>query len=196
MTVTDAPETPDLILWLDMETLDLGPLTCPVVEAAFVLTDGAYKPVETADFIVWPEGGVDWETVPKFVVDMHTASGLRDLIDGYPALAVSLGTVELDVVSMLQRYGLYDVRIPYAGSGVAAFDRQIIAHRMPLLDKHLTYYPDPDVGVLRRTFRRWGLEWELPGEIPHRAMPDVRRSIEEATHYRDLLLELDRATPL
>lgn len=179
---------PDALLWTDLETTGLEP-DARLLEVGAILTDWNLDELETAAELVAhdvPPGDL-WERSHPTVRAMHDESGLwNDLADA-PEDALPLEEIDARLVDLLDRHGAETVAL--AGSGVGTFDRRLIDRDLPALSARLVYWPI-DAGVVRRFL---GLVAEIPPpEIPtegrpHRALPDARRSLDEARAYRDLI---------
>lgn len=164
-------------LFLDLETTGLRPDRCRIIECACILTGPDFVPLYEFE-----SGIVD---VAKHYLDpcwehtayqMHRANGLLELVRVF-------GTPESIV-----REGMYDFlskaigreRVNLAGNSVH-FDRSMLAERWPEVLGFLTHR-HLDVSSLRLVGKAAGAT--LP-EQPrtHRAMDDVRASIEELKYW-------------
>lgn len=187
----------DIILWLDLETTGAS-YAESIVEVGIVATDASpeLRPLDEFQSLVEPDadrwrylknGGFD----QREARDMHRASGLLDDIDRglrqgtLPTLIEAEGAI-LHFVRTVA--GTSTEHIPLAGSGVGHFDRQFIRRDWPKFDRRLTYWVY-DVGVMRRMLRLAGRSALEQGPIPHRALDDARRHVEEARYYLTNLKE-------
>jgi oligoribonuclease len=78
--------------------------------------------------------------------------------------------------------------IPLCGNSIGT-DRRFLQEYMPTLEEFL-HYRNVDVSTLKELTRRWYPEVleALPEKATaHRALDDIRESIEELQHYRDTL---------
>ena len=75
-------------------------------------------------------------------------------------------------------------RAPLCGSSIG-FDRRFIVPHMPRLNAYLNYR-NVDVSTPKELVERWypGVVEKLEKESTHRALDDIRESIEELRRYR------------
>jgi len=78
---------------------------------------------------------------------------------------------------------------PLCGNSIAT-DRGFLARDMPTLDAHL-HYRMIDVSSLKELARRWypRVYFAQPAKgLAHRALADIRESIQELAYYRQTML--------
>lgn len=170
------------LLWVDVETTDLDPAKCGILEFAATLTTSTLGVLDcyTATIPATPD---ELARMDDYVTAMHTGNGL--LADCASRQHRTVESVESDLLAMLDRHGVDTVAL--AGSGIASFDRPLIRARMPRLDSRLVYWP-VDVGVLRRTYQMWaGTSLvDANDQKTHRADDDLTCHLDEAAAFRDL----------
>jgi oligoribonuclease (3'-5' exoribonuclease) len=171
---------PRHICWIDLETTSLDPATTTVLEAFWEVTDWALTPVASGHGIT----SMQYIIADQFVLDMHERSGLAAACRAEPK-ADSIVYAMRDLYGALGRIG---EQVPLAGSGVAHFDRLVLAAQYPFIAKHLTYW-SLDLGPIRRLAEGTGHgDLALPaGDIAHRAEADVRRAQAEFRQWVDVL---------
>lgn len=184
------------LLWVDLETPGLpGPKNdytiVPIMEVAFLLTDFDLEPYEGYhEAIKMDRHTANILKGNDYVRDMHTKNGLiKDCI----ASSVTIEDAEREVIQMIQDRTSFDKgEIMLAGSGNAAFDRNVINQWMPELATWLAYYPF-DIGVDRRVTNilAKGDVINIPsasvgyGDAKvHRAWNDVQAHLEEANRKK------------
>ncbi|MDP9444714.1 MAG: oligoribonuclease, partial [Actinomycetota bacterium] len=171
----------DRLVWIDCEMtgLDLG--VDALVEVAVLVTDFELNVLgDGVDVVVKPSAAA-LEQMSDVVRAMHTASGLLDLLDAGLTLAEAEQQV-LDYVSAQVPAGW---RAPLAGNSVAT-DRAFLARDMPRIDA-LLHYRIVDVSSIKELVRRWypRVYYASPQKSgSHRALADIRESIEELRYYR------------
>jgi len=112
---------------------------------------------------------------------MHTESGLLEKIPQ----GVSLSEAEELVLHYLQGHTAAG-KSPLAGNSVG-MDRNFIARDMPRLNEYL-HYRTVDVSSIKELARRWypKVYFGAPKKTGnHRALGDIKDSIEELRYYRD-----------
>lgn len=170
------------LVWIDCEMtgLDLG--ADALVEIACLVTDGDLTVVgEGVDLVIKPPAEA-LETMPQIVRDMHTRSGLLDVLSS----GVTLAEAEAAVLAYL-REAIPDGRpAPLAGNSVGT-DRSFIDRDMPGLSEAL-HYRTVDVSTIKELARRWFPDAvrQAPAKAGgHRALADIKESIEELRYYRE-----------
>jgi oligoribonuclease len=115
---------------------------------------------------------------------MHTASGLLDeLADG-----TTIAEAEAAVLAYVQEWVRDPGKAPLAGNSVAT-DRGFLARDMEKLEQHL-HYRIIDVSSIKELARRWypRVYYNSPTKSGnHRALADIRESIEELKYYREAI---------
>ena len=173
----------DRLVWIDCEMTGLDVSRDQLVEIAVIVTDADLVELdEGVNIIIRPEDLSILDGMDDVVRDMHTSSGLLDLIPS----GVSLAEAEAEVLAYVQQHVPEARKAPLAGSSVYV-DRGFISRDMPGLDAHL-HYRLVDVSSIKELARRWYprsyfASPEKKGN--HRALGDIRDSIGELRYYRD-----------
>ncbi len=169
------------LVWIDCEMTGLSIENDALLEIAVLVTD--------ADLTILGEGiNVVIATTPEklagmsdYVRKMHTDSGLITQIPH----GVSLEVAQSQIMIYLMQYAPEPGKSPLAGNSVG-FDRNFIARDLPQLDAHL-HYRIVDVSSIKELARRWHPKAFLAAPKKsgnHRALGDIRDSIEELKYYR------------
>ena len=176
------PERNDRMVWIDCEMtgLDLG--RDALVEVAALVTDAELNVLgDGVDVVIRPPDDA-LAGMPDVVREMHTASGLLD--------ELADGTTLLEAQELLLAYVRAHVptprKAPLAGNSVYV-DRGFLNRDMPALDEHL-HYRLVDVSSIKELVRRWfpRVYFNSPAKHGgHRALADIRESIEELKFYRE-----------
>lgn len=170
---------------MDLEMTGLDPDRHVIVEIATVITDDDLAVVaEGPDLVVHqpPEALTAMEPV---VVEMHTTSGLLDAIASSPTTLADAGARTLEFI----RTHVPEPRtVPLCGNSIGT-DRRFLARYLPEIEDHL-HYRSVDVSTIKELARRWYPD--LAGAGPrkaaaHRALDDIRESIDELRFYRERL---------
>lgn len=176
------------LLFLDLETTGLEPHINVILEVAacVVETCGVSKITVWNEFdsVVFARGR-DLEELSKPVFDMHSKSGLLSECQ-HPDVPF-LDEVETALCSHIKAFADCTKENPLylAGSSIH-FDRAFIKVHMPELDQ-LLHYRMLDVSSFRLLEEFVGLPvFEPEGEKRHRAVSDMRGSIEMFQHYREV----------
>jgi len=169
------------LVWIDCEMTGLDLERDALIEIAALVTDDELNVLgEGVDVVIKPPDSA-LETMPEVVRVMHTSSGLLDEL----AQGVTLEEAEARVLTYLREYVPEPRRAPLAGNSVAT-DRGFLARDLPAVDAHL-HYRIVDVSSIKELARRWypRAYFHAPAKNGgHRALADIRESIEELRYYR------------
>jgi oligoribonuclease len=152
-----------------------------LVEVAALVTDFELNVLgEGIDLVIAPPPEAVEQMVP-FVRDMHTASGLIDEL----ASGTTLADAEAQDLAYIREQCADGRRPPLAGNSVGT-DRACLARDMPGLETFL-HYRNVDVSSIKELSRHWFPKayFNAPAKTGgHRALADIRESIEELRFYR------------
>jgi oligoribonuclease len=175
----------DRLVWIDCEMTGLDLAKDQLVEIAVIVTDPDLTELdEGVNIIIRPEDLGVLDSMDEVVVNMHTDSGLLELIPS----GVSLAEAQEQVLAYVRQHVPEARRAPLAGSSVYV-DRGFLARDMPELDAHL-HYRLVDVSSIKEVARRWypRAYFNSPEKNGnHRALGDIRESIAELRYYRDAI---------
>jgi oligoribonuclease len=171
----------DRLVWIDCEMTGLDVEVDELVEVAVVITDFDLEPVHPGFEIVINPDQSALDNMSEFVRNMHTESGLIELIpDG-----VSLAEAEYEVLEYILQHVPTEQQAPLAGNTIGT-DRAFLARYMPRVDGHL-HYRNIDVSTIKELSRRWfpRVYFNAPAKNGgHRALADILESIRELDYYR------------
>jgi oligoribonuclease len=163
-----------------MTGLDLG--ADALIEVAALVTDFDLNVLgEGVDIVVKPPPEA-LEQMIEFVRNMHVSSGLLEELDA----GTTLEDAQAQVLAYVREQCPENSRPPLAGNTVAT-DRAFIARDMPELEQYL-HYRIVDVSSIKELARRWfpRAYYNAPAKGGnHRALADIRESIEELRYYRE-----------
>lgn len=197
-----------MIVFIDLETAGLDPRTGSILELAAVALDDDLNEVGSFESVVRPLHNS--LAMDPIVVKMHTDNGLfhdligRDLNAAGPPLGSQLldgvaprrHEVEQATLRWLDAISPPDVaskKPPLGGSSIH-FDREWLKEHMPDLERRFSYR-NIDVSTIYECALRWAPALTRVGRDPeapnnkHRAMPDVRFSIDRLRVYRRELFD-------
>ena len=118
-----------------------------------------------------------------FVVEMHTRSGLLEAIR---ASEVSLADAGAATLAFIRAHAPEPRSVPLCGNSIGT-DRRFLAAYLPDIEDHL-HYRSIDVSSIKELVRRWypKIGQARPQKVgQHRALDDIRDSIEELRYYRE-----------
>ena len=157
-----------------------------LVEVAVIITDGQTNIVdEGIDLLIKPRAEV-LDHMGDFVREMHTKSGL--LAELETAVALDLAEAEKQVLDYIKRFVPGKGQALLAGNSVGT-DKQFLEKEMPQVISHL-HYRLVDVSSVKELAKRWYPRafYNAPEKHGgHRALADIRESIQELRYYRKAL---------
>jgi oligoribonuclease len=169
---------------MDLEMTGLDPDRHVIVEIATLVTDDDLNIVaEGPDLVIFQPDDALAE-MDDFVTNMHTTSGLLELIKTSTVTHEDAMRQTLDFIKL---HSPEPMKIPLCGNSIRT-DRAFLNKYMPDIENWL-HYRCVDVSTVKELVKRWnpGLEHARPKSegITHRAMDDVRDSVAELKFYRD-----------
>jgi oligoribonuclease len=172
----------DVLVWLDMEMTGLDPAKERIIEIATILTDGALTELAVGPELVIHQPDEVLAAMDDWNQKHHGGSGLTARVR---ASTISEAEAEAQTVAFINAHVGAKDRPVLAGNSIHQ-DRRFIHRYMPALDARL-HYRMVDVSTIKELARRWFPE--VVGRQPakreaHRALDDVRGSIEELRFYR------------
>jgi oligoribonuclease len=174
----------DRLVWIDCEMTGLDIERDALVEIACMVTDGELALLDDGvDLVIKPPAEAVDQMV-DVVRDMHTASGLLEEL----AAGVTLAEAQEQVLGYVRGHIAEPRRVPLCGNSIAT-DRTFIARDMPELDTFL-HYRMVDVSSIKELARRWyprAYFASPPKHGGHRALADIRESIQELRYYREAI---------
>lgn len=175
----------DYIVWVDCEMTGLEIGVDEICEIAVIVTDQELKPVHEGLQLVVKPSRKAMKNMGEFVTQMHTDSGL---IEEIPA-GISIKKAEAQVLDYVKQWITEPRTAPLAGNSIGT-DRMFLNRQTPEFDSFL-HYRNIDVSSLKELARRWypKVYFQLPKKQgDHRALADIRESIQELRYYREVLL--------
>lgn len=163
----------------------LDPATDEIVEIACIVTESDLTEVDEGVSLVVKPNEAPLAAMQQVVVDMHTSSGLLDVIP----TGISLEEAQRQVLAYVTERVPDPRKAPLAGSSVYV-DRLFLSRYMPELDAHL-HYRLVDVSSIKELAKRWfpRAYFNSPAKTGnHRALADIRESIAELRYYRDAIM--------
>jgi oligoribonuclease len=167
---------------MDLEMTGLDPAKDVIVEIATIVTDDELEIVAEGPDLVVHQPPEALEGMEPVVVDMHTASGLLTAI---AASTTSLEAAGEATLAFIREHVPEARTVPLCGNSIGT-DRRFLAIYLPEIEEHL-HYRSVDVSTIKELTRRWypgALEGVPRKATAHRALDDIRESIDELRWYR------------
>ena len=172
----------DQLVWIDCEMTGLDLARDALIEIACLVTDGNLTVLdEGVDLVIKPPAEAVDHMV-EVVREMHTTSGLIEEL----AAGVTLAEAQEQVLAYVRGHIRDARKVPLCGNSIAT-DRAFLARDMPELDAFL-HYRMVDVSSVKELARRWyprAYFASPPKHGGHRALADIRESIQELRYYRE-----------
>jgi oligoribonuclease len=173
----------DRLVWIDMEMSGLDPDKERVLEIATIITDKDLIVVaEQAEIVVHQPDEVlaamdDWNR------KHHGGSGLTERVR---TSTVTEAEADASITAFIDAHVPTSERPVLAGNSIHQ-DRRFIVRYLPKLDKRL-HYRMVDVSTIKELARRWYpevFEHRPAKRETHRALDDIRESIDELRFWRE-----------
>ncbi len=168
------------LIWIDLEMTGLNVDTDKIIEIATIVTDAELNVIAEGPELVIHQsdeilnGMDDWNT------KQHNSTGLVDRVKNSK---ITESMAEQQTLAFLQLH-IGAGKSPMAGNSICQ-DRRFLYRHMPALERYF-HYRNLDVSTIKELAVRWAPDI-LKGvkkESRHRALDDIRDSIEELKHYR------------
>jgi oligoribonuclease len=172
----------DVLVWIDCEMTGLDLARDALVEVAALVTDSELQVLGDGIDVVIKPPAETIDAMNDVVREMHTSSGLLEEL----AAGVTLAEAETLTLDYIREFVPDPRKAPLAGNSVGT-DRGFLARDMPTLEGHL-HYRIIDVSSIKELARRWypRAYFNSPKKSGgHRALADIRESIEELKYYRE-----------
>ena len=159
----------------------LDPQRHVIVEIATIITDDELSITAEGPDLVIHQSEDLLNDMEEVVVAMHTRSGLLDAIR---ASTISADDACAQTMAFL-RAQVPEGQIPLCGNSIGT-DRRFLIKWMPTVDDYL-HYRCVDVSTIKELARRWYPDAykNAPRKAGgHRALDDIRESIEELKYLR------------
>jgi oligoribonuclease len=170
------------LVWTDLETSGLDPDKDLILEIAIIVTNGDLQEIACCEYTTDAAGWLRLDQLDPIVQQMHLKSGLWEQSRDS---TMSTDKVARLCAEFIDKLGV--VKPQLAGSTIS-FDRGFLRRRMPELHQRL-HYRNLDVSTLNEVAKRfWPEVWAGRPQAedkdkPHRAMLDIRHSIEQLRYY-------------
>ncbi|KAH9956513.1 ribonuclease H-like protein [Russula dissimulans] len=180
LTYYDGP-----LVWIDCEMTGLDYNTDRIIEIAVLITNGNLDIVDGGlEFVIHTEKAV-LDNMSDWCVQHHRASGLTAAC---LASKHTTASVQKEILEYIKKWIPLQRTAMLAGNSVHA-DRVFMAREMPEIVNWL-HYRIVDVSSIKELHRRWYPRRPLPDNVfkrqtKHRALDDIRGSIEELKWYRE-----------
>jgi oligoribonuclease len=171
-----------MLVWMDLEMTGLDADRHVIVEIATIITDDELEiTAEGPDLVVHQPESVFAE-MEDIVRDMHTKSGLLPAIT---SSTISLEEAGAQTLAFIKEHVPEPRTVPLCGNSIGT-DRRFLVKHLPSIEEYL-HYRSVDVSTIKELCRRWypDVLANAPEKAGgHRALDDIRESVEELKYYR------------
>ncbi len=175
------PGASERIVWVDLEMTGLDPEHDRILEAAVLITDAELNEVAEGPRVVVHQPEPVLAAMDAWCQEHHARSGLLAAVR---TSRTTLERAEEELLDFVRRH-VPERACPLGGNSVHQ-DRAFLRRHMPRLERWL-HYRNVDVSTLKELVRRWYPEayaTRPPKGEAHRALQDIRESLEELRYYR------------
>jgi oligoribonuclease len=168
---------------MDLEMTGLDPARDVIVEIATLVTDDELEIVAEGPDLVVHQPAEVLSGMVAVVRDMHTRSGLLTEI---AASTLTLEEAGQQTLAFIREQVPQARTVPLCGNSIGT-DRRFLAAQLPEIEEYL-HYRSVDVSSVKELVRRWypKILLSAPRKVgSHRALGDIRESIDELRYYRD-----------
>jgi oligoribonuclease len=171
-----------MLAWMDLEMTGLDPERHVIVEVATIITDDDLNIIAEGPDIVIHRSDIELAEMDDFVRNMHTKSGLLESIH---AATATPDSARDETLAFLKEHISDERSVPLCGNSIGT-DRRFLNAQWPQIEEFL-HYRSIDVSTLKELARRWApevLKSAPEKNTTHRALDDIRESIDELKFYR------------
>ncbi len=171
------------LIWIDLEMTGLDPSKEKIIEIATLVTDSDLNIVAEGPNLIISQSNDILDAMDQWNQNQHGSSGLIDQVKNSD---VTEQIAEIETLDFISKYVGEKVS-PMCGNTVS-HDRRFLSKYMPRLEAYFNYR-HIDVSSFKEAAVRWmnGAQvYEKKGS--HRALGDIKESVEELKFYKGLFL--------
>ncbi len=181
-------QDPNALVWIDLEMTGLDPEVERIIEIATIITDNNLNVIAEGPVFAVRQPDSLLAKMDEWNTRTHTESGLVDRVRASPYTEAD---AEDDTLAFIRQF-VPKNRSPLCGNSICQ-DRRFLIRYMPRLEQWL-HYRNLDVSTIKELARRWSppIYEGVTKRNVHRALDDIRESIEELRYYRQCFFGLDQ----
>lgn len=169
----------DNFVWIDLEMTGLDPDKEVIIEIATIVTDSQLNIIAEGPDLVLHQPEIYLTRMDDWNRNQHSKSGL---IDDVRKSMIALEAAESQTLDFIRQF-CETKQNPLCGNAVH-HDRRFLIKYMPKIHEFL-HYRHIDVSTVKTLVQKWyPKQKEVKKSTSHRALSDIRESIEELRFYR------------
>ena len=174
------------LAWIDLEMTGLDTGNDHIIEVATIVTDSELNEIAEGPVIAVRQSADVMAGMDEWNTRQHGESGLTQRVLDSTATTADAERQTLEFLAQHMEPGTS----PICGNSICQ-DRRFLAREMPELEAFF-HYRNLDVSSLKILAQLWapGIADGVSKSNEHRALADIRDSINELRHYRDTFLNI------
>ena len=174
------------LIWIDLEMTGLDTQRDYIIEIASIVTDKNLNILAEGPNLVIHQLDEIINNMDEWNTKQHGRSGL---IEKVKSSKITETQAEKETIKFLEQF-VFSGQSPLCGNTICQ-DRRFLARCMPELEE-FCHYRNLDVSSIRELGKRWYFEQtdNFQKSSNHRALGDIRDSIEELRYYRKTIFRL------
>jgi len=171
---------PQNLVWIDLEMTGLSPEKDVIIEIATIVTDAQLNSLGEGPVIAIKQPLQRLAAMDEWNTRTHTESGL---VNRVKYSKIDTAEAEAETLEFIRKF-VPGNHSPLCGNSICQ-DRRFLARYMPKLESYL-HYRNLDVSSIKELVTRWrpDLLGGFKKQNTHKALDDIRESIEELKYYR------------
>jgi len=174
----------DRLIWIDLEMTGLNPDQDVIIEIATIVTDKELAILAQGPVLAVHQPDAVLAEMDDWNQQHHGQSGL---IDRVRTSEIDMAEAERQTLEFLKQW-VPEGTSPMCGNTIGQ-DRRFLVRYMPKLEAFF-HYRSIDVSTLKELAARWAPEIKdgFNKVSSHRALEDIKESIDELQYYREHLI--------
>lgn len=176
------------LIWIDLEMTGLFPETDCIIEVATIITDSNLEIAAEGPVIAVHQPDAALNAMDEWNTKTHGKNGLTVRVK---ESKINDAEAERLTIEFLEQH-VPKGASPMCGNSICQ-DRRFLARLMPDLEAYF-HYRNLDVSSVKELAKRWRPDL-IPGfkkKNTHKAMDDIRESIDELKYFRETFLKIEK----
>ena len=174
-------QSPQNLIWIDLEMTGLEPEHDVIIEMATIVTDSDLNILATGPVIAVHQSDALLAGMDEWNTRTHGESGLTQRVRDSK---ISAAEAEAQTIAFLEQW-VPKGKSPICGNSIGQ-DRRFLCRYMPTLEAFF-HYRNLDVSTLKILAERWApqIKEGFQKKGTHQALDDIHESIAELQYYRE-----------